>query len=90
MISLVNYSEASVGSYNLPPFGVALGWLIIMTGLLFIPIFAIILGYLLLGEALNIQAIIGSIVILIGTYLSLELSIKKMLKPKDKTQTNSI
>ena len=57
---------------------------------LVIPIFAIILGYLLLGEALNIQAIIGSIVILIGTYLSLELSIKKMLKPKDKTQTNSI
>ncbi|MCG3861516.1 DMT family transporter, partial [Psychrobacter sp. Ps5] len=57
---------------------------------LVIPIFAIILGYLLLGEALNIQAIIGSIVILIGTYLSLELSIKKMLKPKDKTQMNSI
>ncbi|MGA6102288.1 DMT family transporter [Psychrobacter pocilloporae] len=57
---------------------------------LVIPIFAIILGYVLLGEALNIQAIIGSIVILIGTYLSLELSIKKMLKPKDKTQTNSI
>ena len=57
---------------------------------LVIPIFAIILGYLLLGEALNIQAIIGSIVILIGTYLSLELSIKKMLKPKDKTQTNNI
>ncbi|BBI66115.1 hypothetical protein PKHYL_03060 [Psychrobacter sp. KH172YL61] len=57
---------------------------------LVIPIFAIILGYLLLGEALNIQAIIGSIVILIGTYLSLELSIKKMLKPKDKAQMNSI
>ncbi|MDN3453607.1 MULTISPECIES: DMT family transporter [unclassified Psychrobacter] len=47
---------------------------------LVIPIFAIILGYLLLGEALNIQAIVGSVVILIGTYLSLELSIKKMIK----------
>jgi len=57
---------------------------------LVIPIFAIILGYLLLGEALNIQAIIGSIVILFGTYLSLELSIKQMLQSKSKTQTNSI
>lgn len=47
---------------------------------LVIPIFAIILGYVLLGEALDTQAIIGSIVILIGTYLSLELSIKKLIK----------
>lgn len=47
---------------------------------LVIPIFAIILGYLLLGEALDTPAIIGSMVILFGTYLSLELSIKKMLK----------
>ena len=47
---------------------------------LVIPIFAIIFGYLLLGEALNTQAIIGSVVILFGTYLSLELSFKKMLK----------
>ena len=47
---------------------------------LVIPIFAIILGYLLLGEALDTPAIIGSVVILFGTYLSLELSIKKMLK----------
>lgn len=47
---------------------------------LVIPIFAIIFGYLLLDEALDIQAIIGSMVILFGTYLSLELSIKKMLK----------
>ena len=43
---------------------------------LVIPIFAIILGYLLLGEALDIGAIIGSVVILIGTYLSLNLSFK--------------
>ena len=43
---------------------------------LVIPIFAIILGYLLLDEALDIGAIIGSIVILIGTYLSLNLSFK--------------
>ena len=55
---------------------------------LVIPIFAIILGYVLLGEALNIQAIIGSIVILIGTYLSLELSVKSMLQSKNTTQTN--
>jgi len=41
------------------------------------PIFAIILGYLLLGEALNAMAILGSVVILIGTYLSLNLSFKK-------------
>ncbi|MBE0407298.1 DMT family transporter [Psychrobacter sp. AOP22-C1-22] len=47
---------------------------------LVIPIFAIIFGYLLLDEALDIQAIVGSMVILFGTYLSLELSIKKMLK----------
>ena len=47
---------------------------------LVIPIFAIILGYLLLGEALDTPAIIGSIVILCGTYLSLNLSFKKMLK----------
>ncbi|WP_333954668.1 DMT family transporter [Psychrobacter sp. S4(2024)] len=47
---------------------------------LVIPIFAIILGYLLLGEALDTPAIIGSMVILFGTYLSLNLSFKKMLK----------
>lgn len=47
---------------------------------LVIPIFAIIFGYLLLGEALDTPAIIGSVVILCGTYLSLELSIKNMLK----------
>ncbi|MGP5211946.1 DMT family transporter [Psychrobacter alimentarius] len=47
---------------------------------LVIPIFAIILGYLLLGEALDTPAIIGSVVILFGTYLSLNLSTKKMLK----------
>ena len=47
---------------------------------LVIPIFAIILGYLLLGEALDTPAIIGSMVILFGTYLSLEMSFKKMLK----------
>ena len=57
---------------------------------LVIPIFAIILGYLLLGEALNIQAIIGSIVILIGTYLSLELSIKKMIQSKNATRANRV
>lgn len=43
---------------------------------LVIPIFAILFGYLLLGEALDSGAIIGSIVILMGTYLSLNLSIK--------------
>lgn len=47
---------------------------------LVIPIFAIILGYLLLGEALDTPAIVGSMVILFGTYLSLEISIKKMFK----------
>ncbi len=47
---------------------------------LVIPIFAIILGYLLLGEALDIGAIIGSVVILVGTYLSLNLSIKDLAK----------
>ena len=47
---------------------------------LVIPIFAIILGYLLLGEALDIGAIIGSVVILIGTYLSLNLSLNSLAK----------
>ena len=47
---------------------------------LVIPIFAIIFGYLLLGEALDTVAIIGSVIILFGTYLSLELSFKKMIK----------
>ena len=47
---------------------------------LVIPIFAITLGYLLLGEALDIGAIIGSIVILIGTYLSLNLSFSSLGK----------
>lgn len=45
---------------------------------LVIPIFAIILGYVLLGEALDIGAIIGSMVILVGTYLSLNLSFKSI------------
>ena len=31
-----------MGDYNFPPFSVALGWLIIITGLLFIPVFAIV------------------------------------------------
>ncbi|MBH0005299.1 DMT family transporter [Psychrobacter sp. SWN149] len=57
---------------------------------LVIPIFAIILGYLLLGEALNIQAIVGSVVILFGTYLSLELSIKKILQSKTGTRAKSV
>lgn len=48
---------------------------------LVIPIFAIILGYVLLGEALDIGAIIGSIVILVGTYLSLNLSFKGLAHP---------
>lgn len=48
---------------------------------LVIPIFAIILGYVLLGEALDIGAIIGSIVILVGTYLSLNLSFKGLVHP---------
>lgn len=47
---------------------------------LVIPIFAIILGYLLLDEALDIGAIIGSIVILVGTYLSLNLSFRSLGK----------
>lgn len=47
---------------------------------LVIPIFAIILGYLLLGEALDMLAIIGSVVILIGTYLSLNLSLTMFRK----------
>jgi len=45
---------------------------------LVIPIFAIFFGYVLLGEALDIGAIIGSVVILVGTYLSLNLSLKKL------------
>ena len=47
---------------------------------LVIPIFAIFFGYVLLGEALDIGAIIGSIVILFGTYLSLNLSIKNLIR----------
>lgn len=47
---------------------------------LVIPIFAIIFGYILLGEALDTAAIIGWVVILFGTYLSLNLSIKGLLK----------
>lgn len=47
---------------------------------LVIPIFAIIFGYILLGEALDTAAIIGSAVILFGTYLSLNLSIKGLIK----------
>lgn len=47
---------------------------------LVIPIFAIVLGYFLLGEALDIGAIIGSVVILIGTYLSLNLSFNSLAK----------
>ncbi|MGP4713943.1 MULTISPECIES: DMT family transporter [unclassified Psychrobacter] len=43
---------------------------------LVIPIFAIIFGYILLGEALDTAAIVGSAVILVGTYLSLNLSLK--------------
>ncbi|SNT70954.1 DMT family transporter [Psychrobacter sp. LV10R520-6] len=46
---------------------------------LVIPIFAIFFGYVLLGEALDIGAIIGSVVILVGTYLSLNLSLKKLV-----------
>lgn len=42
---------------------------------LVIPIFAIFFGYVLLGEALDLGAIIGSVVILVGTYLSLNLSL---------------
>lgn len=45
---------------------------------LVIPIFAIFFGYMLLGEALDIGAIIGSVVILFGTYLSLNLSLKNL------------
>lgn len=47
---------------------------------LVIPVFAIMLGYALLGEALDIGAIIGSVIILLGTYLSLNLSLKRLLK----------
>jgi len=47
---------------------------------LVIPIFAIIFGYILLGEALDMHAIIGSAVILIGTYLSLNLSLASFTK----------
>ncbi|WP_201617757.1 DMT family transporter [Psychrobacter urativorans] len=46
---------------------------------LVIPIFAIVFGYVLLGEALDTGAIIGSGVILVGTYLSLNLSLKKLV-----------
>ncbi|WP_438950685.1 DMT family transporter [Psychrobacter submarinus] len=47
---------------------------------LVIPIFAIIFGYILLDEALDTAAIIGSAVILIGTYLSLNLSLTSFTK----------
>ena len=47
---------------------------------LVIPIFAIIFGYILLGESLDVFAIVGSMVILFGTYLSLDLSFKKLAK----------
>jgi drug/metabolite transporter (DMT)-like permease len=47
---------------------------------LVIPIFAIFFGYILLGEALDLFAIVGSVVILFGTYLSLNLSIKGLIK----------
>lgn len=43
---------------------------------LVIPIFAIFFGYVLLNEALDVGAIVGSVVILFGTYLSLNLSLK--------------
>lgn len=49
---------------------------------LVIPIFAIFFGYLLLGEALNISAMIGSVVILFGTYLSLDLSLRGLIRTK--------
>ena len=45
---------------------------------LVIPIFAIFFGYILLDEALDVGAIIGSVVILFGTYLSLNLSLKSL------------
>ncbi|WP_367110910.1 DMT family transporter [uncultured Psychrobacter sp.] len=47
---------------------------------LVIPIFAIFFGYILLNEALDIFAIVGSVVILFGTYLSLNLSIKGLIR----------
>lgn len=47
---------------------------------LVIPIFAIFFGYILLDESLDIGAIIGSVVILFGTYLSLNLSLKSLAK----------
>lgn len=47
---------------------------------LVIPIFAIILGYILLSEALDVMAMVGSVVILIGTYLSLNLSLRRLSK----------
>ena len=47
---------------------------------LVIPIFAIIFGYILLDESLDVFAIVGSMVILFGTYLSLDLSFKKLAK----------
>ncbi len=49
---------------------------------LVIPIFAIFFGYILLDEALDIFAIVGSVVILFGTYLSLNLSLKGLVKAK--------
>ncbi len=50
---------------------------------LVIPIFAIFFGYILLDEALDIFAIVGSVVILIGTYLSLNLSLKSLTKTSE-------
>ncbi|WP_367105415.1 DMT family transporter [uncultured Psychrobacter sp.] len=47
---------------------------------LVIPIFAIFFGYILLNEALDVFAIVGSVVILFGTYLSLNLSIKGLIR----------
>ena len=47
---------------------------------LVIPIFAIFFGYVLLDEALDIGAIVGSVVILFGTYLSLNLSLKNFAR----------
>lgn len=47
---------------------------------LVIPIFAIFFGYVLLAEALDIFAIVGSVVILFGTYLSLNLSIRGLVR----------
>lgn len=49
---------------------------------LVIPIFAILLGYVLLGESLDVMAIVGSAVILFGTYLSLNLSLASFKRRK--------